>query len=53
MKNCVKSSNKQSKLENKSHKHLFELGKDRFKKLHFLKLILKHKSNIRKYLRNY
>ena len=53
MKNSIKSSNKRSKLENESDKHLFALGKDRLKKLHFLKLILKHKSNIREYLRNY
>ena len=53
MKIFIKSSNKQSKLENEGDKHLFALGKDRFKKLHFLKLILKHKSNIKKHLRNY
>ena len=32
MKNFIKSSNKQSKLEKEIDKHLFALGKDRSKK---------------------
>ena len=44
----LKSLNKQNELEYKSYKHLFESIRKRFKKLHFSKLILKYKNNIRK-----
>ena len=46
-KKFLKIRNEKSQLEYKNYKHLFEAVKKHSKKLNFLKLILRHKSNIK------
>ena len=44
----LKNQNEKNELEYKNYKHLFEAVKKRSKKLHFSKLILRYKNNIKK-----
>ena len=44
----LKNRSEKNKLEYKIHKYLFEAVKKRSKKLHFSKLILRYKNNIKK-----
>ena len=44
----LKNRNEKNELEYKNYKHLFEAVKKRSKKLHFSKLILRYKNNIKK-----
>ena len=44
----LKNRNKRNELEYKNCKHVFESVKKRSKKLHFSKLILRYKNNIKK-----
>ena len=45
-KNFLKNQNEKNELEYKNYKHLVEAVRKRSKKLHFCKLILRHKINI-------
>ena len=44
----LKTRNQKSELEYKNYKNLFETIKKRSKKLHYSKLIIKYKENIKK-----
>ena len=45
----LKNRNEKNELEYKNYKHLFEAVKKRSKKLHFSKLILRYKNNVKKH----
>ena len=47
-KKFLKNQNEKNELEYKNYKHLFEAVKKHSKKLHFSKLILRYKNNIKK-----